>query len=368
MIKNSIQIQFPDGEKRNWGNLIIPVGTAALQYDLNDPLKSWEVVSYQNESVVRTPYNDLKEEKILQGSTEWISFGNRYFASALIHGSGINPDIGLVSNEKFSGGYLSYPLNLKPSQKEISIEILIYGGPKEYEELSKTKGLKQLIDYGMFSSIAYPLLVLLKFFNKFAHNYGIAIILLTLLVRAIFYPLSLKSYRSMKSLQKLQPQIAVLKEKYKEDKERFNREQLALFKAHKVNPAGGCLPMLVQLPVFIALYAVLGNSIELFQAPFFGWIKDLSTRDPYYIYPILMGISMFIQQKMTPTVGMDPMQAKMMLLMPVIFTFIMLNLPSGLTVYIFLSTILGILQQLAINKDSKKQELIPVKTAPSTSK
>jgi YidC/Oxa1 family membrane protein insertase len=178
------------------------------------------------------------------------------------------------------------------------------------------------------------------------HNYGVAIILLTVLVRLLFYPLTLKSQKSMKAMQRLQPQIASLKEKYKDEPAKMQQEQMALFKTHKVNPMGGCLPMLVQLPVFIALYAVLGNSIELFQAPFFGWIQDLSTKDPYYIYPVLMGVSMFVQQKLTPAVGMDPAQQKVMMFMPVLFSGMMINLPSGLTMYIFVSTLLGIFQQV----------------------
>ncbi|MBM4304760.1 MAG: membrane protein insertase YidC, partial [Deltaproteobacteria bacterium] len=171
-----------------------------------------------------------------------------------------------------------------------------------------------------------------------------------------FYPLTQKSMKSMKAMQKLQPKIAELKEKYKDDQKKLNEEQMALFKTHKVNPAGGCFPMLIQLPVFIALYAVLGNSIELFHAPFFGWIHDLSTKDPFYIYPVLMGIAMFLQQKMTPSAGMDPTQQKMMYFMPVIFTFMMINLPSGLTLYIFVSTILGVVQQVSM-KD--KQGVVP---------
>ena len=155
----------------------------------------------------------------------------------------------------------------------------------------------------------------------------------------------------MKKMQKLQPQLKAMREKYKDDPQRMNQEQMAMFRAHKVNPMGGCLPMLVQLPVFFALYTLLSNSIELFQAPFFGWIQDLSDKDPYYIFPVLMGLAMLGQQKMTPTAGMDPMQAKMMMFMPIIFTFIMLNLPSGLTLYIFLSTLLGILQQWVINRE-----------------
>lgn len=369
IMEHKLKLRFPQGPKLDWGRFVIPVGTAALQHDQNDPLRSWEVVAFQNDSISRTPYGNLKlEEKVLQGNTSWLAFGNRYFATALIHESGINPDIVLVGGAQFAGAYLSYPLRLKPDETEIVISLKVYSGPKEYNELSKIAGLKGLIDYGMFSSIAYPLLLVLTFFYQFVNNYGVAIILLTILVRALFYPLSLKSYRSMAAMQKLQPQILALKEKYKDDKERFNREQIALFKAHKVNPAGGCLPMLVQLPVFIALYSVLSNSMELFQAPFFGWIHDLSSKDPYYIYPALMGVSMFIQQKMTPTVGMDPMQAKMMLIMPVVFTFLMVNLPSGLTVYIFLSTVLGIAQQMAMTKESKKAGLVVAKARSSTSK
>jgi YidC/Oxa1 family membrane protein insertase len=169
----------------------------------------------------------------------------------------------------------------------------------------------------------------------------------------------------MKAMQKLQPQINALKEKYKDDAQKFGQEQLALFRAHKVNPAGGCLPILVQLPVFIALYAVLQNSIELFHAPFFGWVQDLSAKDPYYVFPALMGVSMFVQQKMTPAAGMDPTQQKILLLMPVIFSVVMLNLPSGLTAYIFLSTLLGILQQLLMNREQGK-DTAPLVTAPQS--
>jgi YidC/Oxa1 family membrane protein insertase len=251
------------------------------------------------------------------------------------------------------GAYLQYPLIFKDNQNELDLSLQFYIGPKEYTELSKVAGLKRLIDYGTFAFFAYPLLEILRFFHKYViQNYGIAIILLTLLVRGLFYPLSVKSMRSMKEMQKLQPQIASIKEKYKDDPKKLNEEQMALFKAHKVNPAGGCLPMLVQLPVFIALYAVLGNSIELFHAPFFGWIQDLSTKDPLYIYPVLMGLSMFAQQKIAPSAGMDPAQQKIMLVMPVIFSFMMVKLPSGLTLYIFVSTVLGIVQQMALKDKS----------------
>ncbi|MBI4403498.1 MAG: membrane protein insertase YidC [Deltaproteobacteria bacterium] len=368
MIDATYRIQFPNTQKNDWGALSIPVGASTVEFDQNDPLKSWEVVFSQNDSVSRHTADKLPEqEKIFQGNTQWLSFGNRYFSAVLINESEINPDIVLVKEKNFAGAYLRYPLKAKPGQI-LNIKQKIFAGPKDYNELSKLKGLTALIDYGTFSFLAYPLLLLLKFFYTYFHNYGVAIILLTLVVRGLFYPLSLKSYRSMKSMQKLQPQIAALKEKYKDDKEKLSREQIALFKTHKVNPAGGCVPMLIQLPVFIALYAVLANSIELFHAPFFGWIHDLSSKDPYYVYPILMGVSMLLQQKLTPSVGMDPMQVKMMYIMPVVFTFIMLNLPSGLTMYIFVSTILGVLQQWAMTKEPHRDTAAVVSAKPTPEK
>ena len=364
LVNTHLKIVFPQSNRRDWGHLVVPLGATSLHSNVDDPLKSWELVSFQNEKLTRNQPDGLKATEVLQGNTSWLAFGNRYFSSVLINASQINPDIVLFKEPSFMGGALRYPLQLKEGQNELELNLNFYLGAKNYSDLAKVPGLKQLIDYGMFSFFAFPLLELLKFFFQYVHNYGIAIILLTILVRILFYPLALKSYKSMKSMQKLQPQILALKEKYKDDRERFNREQLALFKAHKVNPAGGCLPMLVQLPVFIALYAVLGNSIELYHAPFFGWIRDLSSKDPYYVYPVLMGISMLIQQKMTPTVGMDPTQVKMMYLMPVVFTFIMLNLPSGLTVYIFISTLLGILQQYAMTKDVREQTAVVTQGAP----
>jgi YidC/Oxa1 family membrane protein insertase len=361
-IDAKFKIIFPSGSKRDWGNLIIPVGGSSLQHDKNLPLKTWEVVAYQNDSVTRKHIEQLKkEELVLQGHTDWLAFGNKYFSTAVINHSSINPDVVLINDAAFSGGYLRFPLQLKSDQNELSFSFQVYSGPKDVKSLSQFKGLKQLIDYGFFSYFAYPLLQVLKFFYGFVKNYGAAIILLTILVRLIFYPLTYQGYRSARNMQKLQPQIVALKEKYKDDKEKLNREQLALFKTHKVNPLGGCLPMLVQLPIFMALYAVLGNSIELFHAPFFLWVHDLSSRDTFYVFPVLMGITLLIQQKLTPTAGMDPAQAKMMYIMPFVLTFVMINLPSGLTVYMFVSTLLGILQQLAMMKDRKKTAaLVPV--------
>jgi len=193
------------------------------------------------------------------------------------------------------------------------------------------------------------MLWLLKFFYNLIHNYGVAIILLTIVIKLILYPLTHKSFKSMKEMQKIQPKITALREKYKDNKEMLNKEIMTLYRTQKVNPLGGCLPMLLQIPVFFALYKVLLDSIELRHAPFIFWIQDLSAKDPYYITPILMGASMFIQQKMTPQVG-DPTQAKLMLMLPIVFTFMFLNFPSGLVIYWLVNNLLSIAQQFYINK------------------
>jgi YidC/Oxa1 family membrane protein insertase len=194
-----------------------------------------------------------------------------------------------------------------------------------------------------------PMLISLKYMNEFVKNFGIAIIILTILIKILFWPLGNKSYESMKAMQKLQPKMQELRDKFKDDKQKLSQETMALYRAHKVNPMGGCLPMLIQIPVFFGLYKALLYAIELRHAPFFWWIQDLSAKDPYYITPIIMGATMFIQQKMTPTAG-DPMQQKIMLFLPIIFTFLFLNFPSGLVIYWLFNNILSIGQQYYVNK------------------
>ncbi|NTW07562.1 MAG: membrane protein insertase YidC, partial [Syntrophaceae bacterium] len=194
-----------------------------------------------------------------------------------------------------------------------------------------------------------PLLWVLNFIHNYIANYGLAILVLTLLIKIIFWPLGNLSYKSMQEMKNLQPKIAELKERYKNDQQKIGAETMALYKAHHVNPLGGCLPMLIQIPIFFGLYKALLYSIELRHSPFFWWIQDLSAKDPYYITPIIMGATQFIQQKMTPTMG-DPMQAKLMLFMPVIFTFFFLNFPSGLVIYWLFNNIFSIGQQYYMNK------------------
>lgn len=241
---------------------------------------------------------------------------------------------------------------LAPGQTT-SLAASYYIGPKEQDLLNEEPGeLGAAINYGMFSIVARPLLAMLNFFYKHVQNYGIAIILMTCVVKIILWPLSYKSYKSMEQMKKLQPMMATLKKKYGDDKEGMNREMMQLYKTYKVNPASGCLPILVQLPVFVGLYQGLLGSIQLRHASFIDhlpftdivWLADLSAKDPYYITPLVMGATMFLQQLITPAAG-DPMQRKMMLLMPLIFLFLFLSFPSGLVVYWLTNNVISIVQQ-----------------------
>ncbi len=220
--------------------------------------------------------------------------------------------------------------------------------------------LSDAVNFGWFDFLAKPLLVGLNFFYGYIGNYGVAIIILTIIIKLIFWPLSQRSYASMEKMKKLQPMVAKLREKYGDDKQRLNQETMALYKTYKVNPMGGCLPMVVQIPVFFGLYKALLGAVELRHAPFIAhlpftdlpWLADLSAKDPYYISPIIMGASMFLQQRMTPTAG-DPTQQKIMLFMPLVFTFMFLQFPSGLVIYWLFNNLLSIGQQLMIARKSK---------------
>lgn len=226
-------------------------------------------------------------------------------------------------------------------------------GPKERALLAQAPDqLENAVDFGMFSIIAKPLLTALTFFYEYTGNWGVAIIILTLCIKIAFWPLSQKSYNSMEQMKKLQPMMQKLREKYANDRDTLNREIMQLYKTYKVNPAGGCLPILLQIPVFIGLYQALLNSIELRHATFIYylpfthlvWLADLSAADPFYITPLLMGASMFIQQKLTPAAG-DPTQQKIMMVMPIIFTVMFLNFPAGLVIYWLFNNLLSIGQQ-----------------------
>lgn len=295
-----------------------------------------------------------KAEKSYSKAVKWTSFGDKYFIGAVI---GRDASIQSVSIKNVSGFLeqrISSPkISINPGN-QATIAYRLYYGPKAIDIL-KAQGerLEEAIDLGWFAIIAKPMLQSLKLFYGYLHNYGLAIIVITVILKIFFFPLTHKSYKSMKEMQKLQPKMQELKDKFKDDRDGLNRSVMELYKTHKVNPLGGCLPMIVQIPVFFGLYKALMFSIELRHAPFYFWLQDLSAKDPYYVTPIIMGATMFIQQKMTPT-NMDPVQAKMMLALPVVFTAMFLNFPSGLVLYWLVNNILTIAQQMYINKSLKE--------------
>ncbi len=284
----------------------------------------------------------------------WAGFADKYFLSAILAEKGSIASVELKKNAAgFMESTVSAPqFTVNPGQAA-TVTQRLFVGPKDIDILkAQGNSLEQSLDLGWFSAIAKPLLYTLKFFYRYVGNYGIAIIIITVILKALFFPLTHKSYKSMKGMQKIQPEMNKIREKHKNDRDAMNKAVMELYRDHKVNPLGGCLPMVVQIPVFFALYKALMFSIELRHAPFFFWITDLSDKDPYYVTPVIMGITMFVQQKMTPS-QMDPVQQKMMLALPVVFTFMFLSFPSGLVLYWLVNNILTIGQQMYINKQVK---------------
>ncbi|MGZ3797326.1 MAG: membrane protein insertase YidC, partial [Pseudobdellovibrionaceae bacterium] len=325
--------------------------------------KSWLFPSYQHQDFF-VKHNGGKTETVGFSSAKenvskqfpavsLVSIGSQYFSAAILDKSEIIPETILTSDMQAKTGKaeLVYKPVLAP---QITLEQILYAGPKSIDILKNVDAeLPSIIDHGFFGFIARPLLYIMKAFYSVLGNWGVAIICLTLLVRLCVLPFAVMSAKSMKAMQKIQPILQSLREKYKDDPMALNRETMAVMKEHKANPIGGCLPMLLQIPVFFALYRVIGSSIELYHSPFVGWITDLSSPDKFFVLPILMGGTMFLQQKMTPTT-MDPAQAKIMAFLPLVFTLFMLQLPSGLTLYMTVSAIFGIVQQYIFLKDSKK--------------
>jgi YidC/Oxa1 family membrane protein insertase len=301
------------------------------------------------------------EQKQISGPVKWIGVTNRYFLMALVDQSTLSP-VGLLQPLAASGPITVEGKQVIPNAGRVSmvypiqgsnfnIPLKVYFGPKELDSVrSVDTTLDHTIDFGWFSAVAYPLLRIMKWLQRGVSNWGIAIILLTLLVKVVLFPLTYKSMKSMKQMAKLQPQLQRIKEKYKDDKEALNREMLTLMKTHGYNPMAGCLPILIQMPIFFALYRVLYSSIELYHAPFYLWINDLSSKDPFYVTPVLLTAVMYIQQKLTPTTMADPAQQKMMQYMPIMFGVFMVTLPSGLTIYMLVNALASIVQQIYLNK------------------
>jgi len=314
--------------------------------------------------------DDIEDSGIHNGTISWAAIEDRYFASAVLPldaQENIQAHIWL-ENQIIQVDLQMPHANIEP-QKQRLYNFSLFFGPKSLELLNGLENnFHEIINFGWFDIIARPCLYLMNLIYQIIPNYGIAIILLTLLIKILFWPLGNKSYESMNQMRKLQPRMKELQEKFKDDRQKMNQELMNLYRVYKVNPLGGCIPMLLQIPVFIALYRMLYQAIELRHAPFFLWINDLSAPDrlfqfegyiplmqePYGIpvLTIIMGGTMFLQQKMSPPPG-DPSQAKMMMFLPVFFTFIFINFPAGLVLYWLINNVASILQQYYVNKKNE---------------
>jgi YidC/Oxa1 family membrane protein insertase len=287
------------------------------------------------------------------GNIKWAALQGKYFLSVIIpqDATGLKARL---ETERVVTSSVTFPQGSGTSTHAFQL----YAGPKQFDILkSFGLGLEDTIDFGWFiydswtvvKAVAKPLYFVLRFFYDYTQNYGLAIILLTCCIKLLFVPLQYKSYKSMQGMQKVQPKVAALQAKYKDDKEKLNKELIQLYKDHKVNPVGGCLPMILQMPAFVSLFNILYMTVDLRQAPFMLWIHDLSIQDPFYVLPVLMGVSMILQQKIMPTT-MDPTQAKMMLILPVFMTFLFVTFPAGLVLYWFTNNCLTILQQFVTDR------------------
>ncbi len=310
---------------------------------------------------------DIKGEQTLAGEIQWIASETQYFIAAILPDQPVAAKMHLAEKEIGIAGEYITPPRAVPAGGSQTYDFHLYFGPKSLSILNGINNqLARAIDFGWFDFLAKPSLWVMNFLYGFIPNYGIAIIILTTMIKLILWPLGNKGYKSMNEMKKLQPEMTRIRDKYKDDKKKMNEEMMGLYKTYKINPMGGCLPMILQIPVFIALYRMLYEAIELRHAPFFLWINDLSAPDrlfnfdvgyiplmqPPYGIPVLtiiMGATMFFQQKMSPPPG-DPTQAKMMTFLPIVFTFIFINFPSGLVLYWMVNNVLSIAQQYYISK------------------
>lgn len=311
--------------------------------------------STKEERYKKITFEDMAEKPIktndpVKQEGHWVAFLQHYFLSALVPAKDQEHSYyAYKTGDNYLMGYYDAALNVAPgAQAQTTTQI--YMGPKNQDRLKEiAENLNLTVDYGWLWWIAQPLFWLLQLIHSVLGNWGFAIIVLTILVKAAFFKLSATSYRSMANMRRVAPKLAALKEEFGNDRQRMSKEMMDLYKREKINPLGGCLPILIQMPVFIALYWVLMESVELRQAPWLFWITDLSVMDPYFILPIIMGASMFIQMSLNPTPP-DPMQAKVMKMMPIIFSVFFLFFPAGLVLYWVVNNILSIAQQWYITK------------------
>lgn len=329
------------------------------------------VVGSGKSGLKRYDLKDISKGKVEKSPARWIAADAKYFTWILLPEREWTVTRASLMGEagvRVAGADTAATLQ---SGDTVRAGARVFAGPKRSALLEATgTDLPDLIDFGWFAVVAKPLVFLMKASNRVTGNYGIDIILLTILIKILFYPLTQKSIVSMRKMQELGPIIKTLKEKYKGDSQRLNQETMNLYKTYKINPLSGCLPMVAQIPVFIALYKGLLVTIELRHAPFFLWVNDLSAPEhlwdfavagytvPIRLLPLLMGISMFVQQKMTPSAGMEPAQQKMMLFMPIIFTFMFWSFPTGLVIYWLVNNVLAIGQQVLYNRKAEAAKAV----------
>ena len=321
-----------------------------------------------NDNLEQVKADDIEDKNIYNGELKWIAVQDRYFMSCIIPESAVTASMRLfLDKDNVLENQFVQPESIINPGTQRTFRFYLFMGPKSTKVVKKIGyDLDKAINFGMFDLLAKPCLWIMNFlYDHFIPNYGIAIIILTIFTKILLWPLGNKSYKSMNEMKKIQPLVMEIKEKYKDDKKKMNEATMSLYKTYKVNPVGGCLPMILQIPVFFALYRMLYEAIELRHAPFFGWITDLSAPDrllsfdfsipfmqPPYGIPVLtiiMGATMFLQQKLSPAMG-DPSQAKMMQLMPLVFTVIFINFSSGLVLYWLVNNILSISQQYYTTK------------------
>ena len=334
-----------------WGPAIGDVG------EQSSYVKKAEGILFENGKVIRIPPADVAKQPVREGDFRYAGVDDNYFLTAALQPGPSKVTFHAVSippppNSKTGRELVSYAIEPKPGDTAIQFFV----GPKDFDVLMAIgPDLAKAIDFGIFTVIVVPLLRSLKWVNGYVANYGWSIIILTFIINAIMFPLRHKSVVSMRKMQEIQPEVKAIQDRYSKlkatdpAKQKMNQELMALYKERGVNPASGCVPMLMTMPFIFAFYALLSTAIELRGAPWFGWIHDLSAHDPYFVVPVLMGASQIWQQKLTPAAGMDPIQQKMMLLMPIFFTFLFLWYPSGVALYWFVNNVWAIGQQYITN-------------------
>ena len=328
-----------------------PLETSRLLYTYTGSVYYNEETKYE-----KVTFDDMEDSQLkLESAGGWIAMIQHYFLSAWVPQQEETNLVYSIANTRRNPS--TYTIGLRSENKvaaaaggSAEFKSQLFVGPKIVNRLEEiSPGLDLTVDYGVLTFISKPLYWLLSWYHGFVGNWGVAIILLTLTVKTLFYKLSETSYRSMAKMRKVSPRLKTLKERYGDDRQKMNQAMMELYKTEKINPMGGCLPILVQIPVFIALYWALLESVDLRQAPFFLWIQDLSVRDPYFVLPVIMGISMVIQQRLNPPPP-DPIQAKIMMALPFVFTVFFAFFPAGLVLYWVVNNTLSITQQWIITK------------------